>query len=435
MQFQELNLIDPLLRAVREAGYDEPTPIQSQAIPLLLNGKDLIGIAQTGTGKTAAFALPILQRLILTRAQAKPRTIRALILSPTRELAAQIGESIATYSRFASINHAVIYGGVSQNSQVAALRRGVDILVATPGRLLDLMRQGFVHLNNVEVFTLDEADQMFDMGFITDIRKVIQVLPKERQTLLFSATMPEEIRDLANKILTDPVQIQVSPPATPVARIEQSVFYVDKREKHSLLIHLLENDRKLFRVLVFTRTKRNANTLVEKLQRAKINAEAIHSNKSQSSRQRALANFKNGKTHVLVATDIASRGIDIDSITHVINYDLPFEPDSYVHRIGRTARADKEGTAYSFCDLDERNLLKAIEKHIHLRLTVVEDHPHALTLPTHIPNSGRPKQYGQNKPSNGSNPASAQNRNRRNYNNNRSGVENKSSSRERIPTV
>ncbi|QPC83489.1 DEAD/DEAH box helicase [Phototrophicus methaneseepsis] len=377
MQFKDLNLIDPLLRAVREAGYDEPTPIQAQAIPHILAGKDLIGSAQTGTGKTAAFSLPILQLLYNKRVKNKQRPIRALILSPTRELSLQIGDNIATYGKFTRLRHTVIFGGVSQNRQVRDLERGVDVVVATPGRLLDLMQQGYVNLNEVEFFVLDEADRMLDMGFINDMRRVIKELPEKRQSLLFSATMPQEIQDLASQMLRNPIMVEVTPQSTTVDKIDQSVFFVNKNDKRDLLIHILRDDQSISRALVFTRTKHGADRLVQKLDQSRIRAEAIHGNKTQNARQKALSNFKAGKTRVLVATDIASRGIDVDDVTHVINFDLPNETESYVHRIGRTARAGAEGIAYSFCDASERQYLKDIEKLIRLSVPVIEDHPYA----------------------------------------------------------
>ncbi|MBZ0299170.1 MAG: DEAD/DEAH box helicase [Anaerolineae bacterium] len=376
MQFQDLKLIEPLLRAVRAEGYTEPTPIQAQAIPHVLAGKDLIGCAQTGTGKTAAFALPILQRLMGASSGRPKGTIRVLVLSPTRELAAQIGDSFTAYGRGTGLRSIVIYGGVGQQPQVDAVRRGADILVATPGRLLDLMNQGVVHLNQIEVFVLDEADRMLDMGFIHDVRRVIKALPTRRQTLLFSATMPQDIQDLADRILINPMRVEVTPQATTVDKVDQSVFFVDKQNKRALLEHLL-GDKAIRRALVFTRTKHGANKLVQQLDRAHIQAEAIHGNKSQTARERALANFKSGKTRVLVATDIAARGIDVEDVTHVINYDLPNEPESYVHRIGRTARAGASGTAYSFCDAEERKYLQDIEKLIRLRVPPVAEHPYA----------------------------------------------------------
>lgn len=395
MQFQELQLIEPLLRAVRAEGYTEATPIQAQAIPQVLTGKDLIGCAQTGTGKTAAFALPILQQLVQSTQNRKRGVIRALVLSPTRELSAQINDSFNTYGRHTGLKSIVIFGGVGQQPQVQAVRRGADILVATPGRLLDLMNQGAIRLNTIEIFVLDEADRMLDMGFIQDVRKVIKALPRQRQTLLFSATMPEAIQELADQMLTDPAYVEVTPQATTVEKIAQSVYFVAKKDKRALLEHIL-SDQEIRRVLVFTRTKHGANKLVEQLDRARIHAEAIHSNKSQTARQKALANFKAGRTRVLIATDIASRGIDVDDVTHVINFDLPNEPESYVHRIGRTARAGASGVAYSFCDTDERKYLRDIEKLIRLRVPAVSDHPFAqYTEPssprsTNAPRSSRP---------------------------------------------
>jgi ATP-dependent RNA helicase RhlE len=379
MTFDNLGLIDPLLRAVRAEGYTEPTPIQVQAIPPVLAGRDLVGCAQTGTGKTAAFSLPILQRLARTplpNGGRGGRVIRALILSPTRELASQIQDNIRAYGRETDLRSTVIFGGVGQNPQVTAVRRGVDILVATPGRLLDLIQQGHVRLKNVEVFVLDEADRMLDMGFIRDVRKIIAHLPTQRQTLLFSATMPADIEELAQQILDNPIRVEVTPQATTVELIDQSVFMVQKNDKRALLEHLLTRDEDIQRVLVFTRTKHGANRLTEQLARASITADAIHGNKSQSARNAALAKFKSGKIRVLVATDIASRGIDVDDVTHVVNYEMPNEPESYVHRIGRTARAGASGIAYSFVDYDERPYLRDIEKLIRLRLPVIDEQPY-----------------------------------------------------------
>ncbi|NWF69376.1 MAG: DEAD/DEAH box helicase [Chloroflexi bacterium] len=381
MQFQDLKLIEPLLRAVRAEGYDTPTPIQAQAIPHVLAGKDIVGCAQTGTGKTAAFALPILQRLVAAPRSGGRPVMRVLVLSPTRELATQINDSFNTYGRHTGLKSIVIFGGVGQQPQVQAVQRGTDILVATPGRLLDLMQQGYIRLNTIEIFVLDEADRMLDMGFIHDVRRVINALPSKRQTLLFSATMPQDIQDLANRILINPVRVEVTPQATTVEKIVQSVFFVEKKDKRALLEHLLR-DQAIRRVLVFTRTKHGANKLVQQLDQSAIQAEAIHGNKSQSARERALANFKSGKTRVLVATDIAARGLDVEDVTHVINYDLPNEPESYVHRIGRTARAGAEGIAYSFVDTEERKYLQDIEKLIRLRVPVETDHPHAAPLNT-----------------------------------------------------
>lgn len=413
MQFQDLKLIDPLLRALSAEGYTEPTPIQEQAIPDALEGKDLIGCAQTGTGKTAAFALPIIQRLLENRTNSKYRAIRALILSPTRELASQIDDSFRSYGRYTDLKHTVVFGGVGQNPQVKAIKRGVDILVATPGRLLDLMNQGVIRLDRLEIFVLDEADRMLDMGFINDVRRVLKVLPKSRQTMLFSATMPQDIQDLADSMLVNPVSVEVTPQATTVDKISQSVYYVEKQDKRALLEHLLLDDQGIKRVLVFTRTKHGANRLAEQLERAKIKSEAIHGNKSQSARERALSAFKSGRVRVLVATDIASRGIDVDDVTHVINFDIPNEPESYVHRIGRTARAGADGIAYSFCDVDERKFLKDIEKLIRLNVPVVEEHPYVSAIPMSVKGSGgeksrnsgsrRNRSYGRNSNNGGGN--------------------------------
>jgi ATP-dependent RNA helicase RhlE len=376
MRFDELQLITPLLRAVASEGYTEPTPIQRECIPHVLSGRDLLGCAQTGTGKTAAFALPILQRFASKPAGRGKRPIRALVLTPTRELAAQVAESFETYGKRLELRTACIFGGVGQNPQVIQLQRGVDVLVATPGRLLDLASQGQVDFRHLEVFVLDEADRMLDMGFLPDVRRVIATLPRQRQTLLFSATMPNDIRELANHILIDPVHVAVTPVASTAEKIEQSVFFVSKGNKRALLAHVLQ-DPDMDRVLVFTRTKHGANRVVKELDRADIPALAIHGNKSQSARERALAQFKNGETRVLVATDIAARGLDVEGISHVINFDFPDVAESYVHRIGRTARAGAGGKAFSFCDADEQPLLRAIERLIRMRVPVVQDHPHA----------------------------------------------------------
>jgi ATP-dependent RNA helicase RhlE len=373
MQFAELNLIAPLLKAVEAEGYLEPTPIQAQAIPHVLEGRDLLGCAQTGTGKTAAFALPILQRLAMGGSIKGKRPIRTLILTPTRELASQIQASFQTYGRGLGLYHAVIFGGVGQNPQVELLRRGIDVLVATPGRLLDLAAQREVDLSRLEIFVLDEADRMLDMGFLPDVRRVLAMLPQKRQTLFFSATMPPDIAELAKRILTDPVRVAVAPVATTAEKIRQSVFFVAKNDKRALLEHVLA-DPAMDRVLVFTRTKHGANRVAAQLAKARIQAEAIHGNKSQNARERALASFKKGSTRVLVATDIAARGIDVEGITHVVNFDLPEVPESYVHRIGRTARAGAEGIAFSFCDSEERGLLRDIERLIRMRVPVVEKH-------------------------------------------------------------
>lgn len=372
MSFKNLKLNNALLKAVAREGYTEPTPIQAQAIPHILQGKDVIGCAQTGTGKTAAFVLPIIQRL---GKQSNTKHVRVLVLSPTRELAAQIGEKFEAYGHHTSLKHTVIFGGVGQQPQVKAIQRGVDIIVATPGRLLDLMNQGIIKINHLDVLVLDEADRMLDMGFIHDVKRIIKAMPKKRQTLLFSATMPQAIQDLSKRILINPVMVEVTPQSTTVDKIEQSVYLVERNNKRNLLKHLLQ-DKSIERVLVFTRTKHRANNLAKQLSRAKMPAEAIHGNKSQTARTRALANFKDGKTRILVATDIAARGIDVDNVTHVINFDLPNISESYVHRIGRTARAGASGIAYSFCDVDERPYLKNIEKLIRQKIQVVTDHPY-----------------------------------------------------------
>jgi ATP-dependent RNA helicase RhlE len=400
-----LKLASPLLRAVNAEGYTEPTPIQEQAIPYVLAGRDIIACAQTGTGKTAAFALPILQQL---NAAPRKRGIQVLVLSPTRELASQIGESFANYGRHLGLRQTVIFGGVSQHPQVKALRRGVDILVATPGRLLDLLRQGVVALNTVEIFVLDEADRMLDMGFIRDVQKIIDRLPTHRQTLLFSATMPQDIQDLAKRVLVNPVKVEVTPQATTVEKIDQSVFFVDGKAKTDLLLHLLD-DKSVSRVLVFTRTKHRADRVTKQLEHNYIRSEAIHGNKSQNARERALDNFKSGRTRVLVATDIAARGLDIDDVTHVINYDLPNIPESYVHRIGRTARAGALGIAFSFCDAEEGKYLRDIEKVTRQKIVVVEKHPFAGVVS--VPAESKPQSQQKKQPS------SNKSRNRRRWHN------------------
>ena len=369
MTFEELGLIEPLQAAVRTEGYERPTPIQVQAIPHVLAGKDLLGLAQTGTGKTAAFALPILQRLHAQGVRPHGgRPVRVLVLSPTRELAAQIGDSFAAYGRNLGYRHAVIFGGVGHEPQRRALRSGVDILVATPGRLLDLAGERILDLSKLDVFVLDEADRMLDMGFIHDVKRVIALLPRVRQTLFFSATMPPEAQRLADVLLKNPETVAVAPPATTVEKIDQGVYFVEKSRKREMLADILYDDRDMKRVLVFTRTKHGANRVVEFLQKDGIHAEAIHGNKSQSARERALEHFKAGKTPVLVATDIAARGIDIDDITHVVQFDLPEVPETYVHRIGRTARAGAAGIAIAFCDEEETGLLNDIEKLIKKRI-------------------------------------------------------------------
>jgi ATP-dependent RNA helicase RhlE len=372
--FDELNLMEPLLRAVSTEGYSTPTPIQEAAIPHLLEGRDLMGCAQTGTGKTAAFGLPILQHLATFKQNPGPKRARVLILTPTRELAAQIDDSFRVYGRFMKLYRALVFGGVGQNPQVSAMARGVDVLVATPGRLLDLMNQGHIRLDRLEVFVLDEADRMLDMGFIHDVKRIIAALPRKRQSLFFSATMAPEIIKLAHSMLTNPVQVEVNPPATTVELIDQKVMFVSRPDKTKLLAHILK-DPTVTRVLVFTRTKHGANKVVKQLEKNRIQAEAIHGNKSQTARTRAMDNFRRGRTRVLVATDIAARGIDVDGISHVINFDLPNIPDSYVHRIGRTARAGADGIAISFCEESERPYLKSIERLIRQSVPVIKGHP------------------------------------------------------------
>ena len=372
--FTELQLIEPLLRAVREKGYSAPTPIQTQCIPHLLEGKDLLGCAQTGTGKTAAFVLPILQRLCQHKKVTPRGTPRALILAPTRELAAQIGKSIYAYGKYLRITNTVIFGGVSQYHQVKAINNGSDIVVATPGRLMDLMNQGYIRLNDVEVFVLDEADRMLDMGFIDDIRKIISKLPLKRQSLFFSATLEPKVIALARTLVHNPVHITIEPEKPTVERIKQYVYFVDKQHKDALLTKLVREPH-VKRVLVFTQMKHVANKVAMMLTHAGIRADAIHGNKSQGARTAALEAFRRGAVRVLVATDIAARGIDINDITHIINYDLPNEPETYVHRIGRTARAGADGNAISFCSAAERSFLHAIERFIHTAITVVYNHP------------------------------------------------------------
>jgi ATP-dependent RNA helicase RhlE len=380
MTFHELGLSEPLLRTVAAEGYSTPTPIQAQSIPHAIAGRDLLGCAQTGTGKTAAFALPILHRLMdAGMPRRHGRKIRVLVLSPTRELAAQIGDSVRTYGGNTPLRHTVIFGGVGQYPQTRALQQGVDILIATPGRLCDLMNQGYVDLRSVEMFVLDEADRMLDMGFLPDVKRIIAALPQQRQTLFFSATMPGPIEELANAILRDPVRVRIAPHKPTVELIEQSVLNVPTTHKARVLSHLL-CDRDVTRAIVFTRTKHGADRVVRQLGKSGIRAEAIHGNKSQTLRIRTLANFKSSRIRVLVATDIAARGIDVDDISHVINYDLPYEPETYVHRIGRTGRAGAAGKAVSFCDNSERPLLKAIERLIR-RPIPMERVPHLESAP------------------------------------------------------
>lgn len=406
MLFQDLNLIEPILKALKTEGYTTPTPIQEQSIPIILQRRDLLGCAQTGTGKTAAFAIPMLQLLaedfIVGK---KTKAPKALILTPTRELAIQIMESFAAYGRHIPLKRSVIFGGVSQHAQVMALQQGSDIIVATPGRLLDLMNQGFVDLRSIQIFVLDEADRMLDMGFVNDVKKIIAKLPTQRQTLFFSATMPNEIQHLANSILTNPAKVEVTPVSSTANTIDQSIFFVEKRDKNALLVHLLKH-KDIKSALVFTRTKSGADKVVKILTTANVKSAAIHGNKSQNARQHALQSFKNGTIRVLVATDIAARGIDVDDLTHVINFELPEVPETYVHRIGRTGRAGNEGIAFSFCDVEEKLLLRDIQKLIGKQILVRVDHPYPIANAVvelkephqHKFAAPKPKNQQQNKP-------------------------------------
>jgi len=376
LTFEQLNLSTPILKALQNEGYTHPTPIQEQSIPHVLAQRDLLGCAQTGTGKTAAFAIPIIQLLSDRKAagNGKSGSIKALILTPTRELAIQIEESFKAYGKYTDLKKLVIFGGVPQHAQTVALRNGVDILVATPGRLLDLINQQLISLRDIEIFVLDEADRMLDMGFVHDVKKVIARLPQKRQTLFFSATMPKEIQQLAGSILTNPARVEVTPISSTAETIRQSIYFVEKKDKHALLVHLLK-DASINMALVFTRTKHGADKVAKLLYRSGISAEAIHGNKSQSQRQRALQNFKGQRTRVLVATDIAARGIDVNDLSHVINFELPNVPETYVHRIGRTGRAGASGIAFSFCDTEEKEYLRDIHKLIARTIPVVADHP------------------------------------------------------------
>lgn len=376
MSFQNMNIVDPLQRAIAKEGYTTPTPIQMQAIPHLLQGKDLMGIAQTGTGKTAAFVLPILQRLSEDLKVPIPGNPRVLVLAPTRELAAQIDQSFATYGQFLRFRHTAIFGGVRQGPQVKILSRGVDILVATPGRLLDLMNQGYIKLKGVEFFVLDEIDRMLDMGFVKDMRKIVSDLPQKRQSLFFSATVSQQTGEFAKRLLTNAVRVEVASKAITLECIKQRVFFVDQNNKYPLLQKLF-NQKDMNRVLIFTRTKHRADKVARMLNKSKINVDAIHGNKSQNQRTKAMNDFKSGRLQVLVATDIAARGIDVEDISHVINYDLPNEPDNYIHRIGRTGRAGANGTAYSFCAADERNILRSIERLTRTTIEVSEHQYHS----------------------------------------------------------
>lgn len=396
MLFTDLAIIQPILDALSDEGYSKPTPIQQQAIPHILQGKDLLGCAQTGTGKTAAFAIPMLQ-LLYNTSTTKPagrRPIRALILTPTRELAIQIQESFNAYGKNLALKNLVIFGGVNQNPQVDAVKRGVDILVATPGRLLDLINQGYIHLKDIEIFVLDEADRMLDMGFVHDVKRIITKIPAKRQTLFFSATMPTEIQSLANSILQHPVKVEVAPVSSTAETINQSLYYVTKENKKSLLAHILK-DSSIETALVFTRTKHGADKVVKDLIKIGIKAEAIHGNKSQNARQRALSNFKSRTTRILVATDIAARGIDVDELTHVINYELPDVPETYVHRIGRTGRAGNSGISFSFCEAEETIALRDIQKLIGKNIPVEENHPYHTEFSSI---TKRPQKQGRRQP-------------------------------------
>ncbi|ARN77332.1 DEAD/DEAH box helicase [Nonlabens spongiae] len=395
MTFKQLGLVEPILRALEDQGYEQPTPIQEQAIPILLRGKDLLGCAQTGTGKTAAFSIPIVQDLYQKPHSKGKRAIKTLVVTPTRELAIQIGENFTAYSKYTKIKNTVIFGGVKQTSQVYALHQGVDVLVATPGRLLDLINQKYISLSNIEHFVLDEADQMLDMGFIHDIKKLLKLLPAKRQSLFFSATMPKAIVELSNQILGNPERVTIAPEKTTAEKVEQRIYHVNKKNKTDLLISLLNNELDQA-TLVFSRTKHGANKIVKQLDKAGIKSAAIHGNKSQAARQRALGAFKEGKLKALIATDIAARGIDIDELSYVVNYDLPNVPESYVHRIGRTGRAGASGLAVSFCMLEERPYLKDIEKLIKTSIPVVEDHEFEFKMedaaePSHKKQNKRPR--------------------------------------------
>lgn len=375
MKFEELNLINPILKALKEKGYETPTPIQAKAIPPTLEQKDILGCAQTGTGKTAAFAIPILQLLSKEKTHEKGRKqIKALVVTPTRELAIQIDESFKRYGKYMHLKHTVIFGGVKQFHQTRELKRGVDILIATPGRLLDLMNQKFVDLRSIKIFTLDEADRMLDMGFLPDVKRIVEKLPQKKQSLFFSATMPPVIVDLTKKLLVDPVHVEVAPTSSTAEKIEQKVYHVKKIDKKPLLMHVLK-DEEVKSALVFTRTKYGADKVAQFINQSGIKAEAIHGNKNQNARQRALKSFKNKQVRILVATDIAARGIDINELSHVINYEVPNIPEDYVHRIGRTGRAGAEGIALSFCDWDEKGYIKKVERLTNQSIPVVADHP------------------------------------------------------------
>ncbi len=411
MTFKDLNIIEPILKALQEEGYTHPTPIQEQAIPILINRKDLLGCAQTGTGKTAAFTIPILQHLYNSKGDSKgKRKIKSLIVTPTRELAIQINESITSYGKYTGLKNVVIFGGVKQGGQTDALRRGTDILVATPGRLLDLISQGFISLQDIKYFVLDEADQMLDMGFIHDIKKIIAKLPFKRQSLFFSATMPPAIAELSSTILKEHERITIKPKQATAEKVEQAVYFVSKPNKTKLLIHLIEENPEAS-ILVFSRTKHGADKIVRLLTKAHIKSAAIHGNKSQGARQRALGNFKKGELNILIATDIAARGIDVEELSLVINYDLPNIPETYVHRIGRTGRAKASGIALSFCNQEEKAYLKDIQKLINQQIPLVEEHPFPLDENEEVPLAPKPsknqrkksKRRAEHKPKEGEN--------------------------------
>ena len=397
MTFKDLKIIEPILKALQEEGYTHPTPIQEQAIPILLHRKDLLGCAQTGTGKTAAFTIPILQHLYNSKGDSKgKRKIKSLIVTPTRELAIQINESITSYGKYTGLKNVVIFGGVKQGGQTDALRRGTDILVATPGRLLDLISQGFISLQDIKYFVLDEADQMLDMGFIHDIKKIIAKLPFKRQSLFFSATMPPAIAELSTKILGDYERVTIKPKQATAEKVEQAVYFVSKPNKTKLLIHLIEENPEAS-ILVFSRTKHGADKIVRLLTKAHIKSAAIHGNKSQGARQRALGNFKKGELNILIATDIAARGIDVEELSLVINYDLPNIPETYVHRIGRTGRAKASGIALSFCNQEEKEYLKDIQKLINQQIPLIEEHPFPLDENEEVPLVQKPNKNQRKK--------------------------------------
>lgn len=430
MTFEDLRIVPPILKALAAQGYTQPTPIQAQSIPILLRGKDLLGCAQTGTGKTAAFSIPVLQNIYLDQQNSPQkgfRKIKALIVTPTRELAIQIGENFTAYARYTSIRNTVIFGGVKQGNQTQALKKGVDVLVATPGRLLDLMQQGFISLKHIEYFILDEADHMLDMGFIHDIRKLIAKIPEKRQSLFFSATMPPSIVTLSQKILGEYESVTIKPEQATAERVEQGVYFVSKPDKRKLLVHLL-NSKPTQSVLVFSRTKFGADKIVKMLQKADIKAEAIHGNKSQGARQRSLKDFKSGRVNVLVATDIAARGIDVDELSLVINYDLPNVSETYVHRIGRTGRASASGVALSFCDNEERAYLRDIEKLIKQDLPIISDNPFAEEYDPSVKKSKKPQNSRNNRNGRGRNGGNGGNNKRKsNSRKSRSGFGKKSS--------